>query len=95
MGLQKLKLETISALVLLILLLGVAPFVLDPFRLNLMSKYLAFAFVAMQEVFSMWTKHWQLAMGLLIVAAVLFMPGGLSAVPGRIKRALQGGSAND
>lgn len=55
----------------------------------------AFAFVAMQEVFSMWTKHWQLAMGLLIVAAVLFMPGGLSAVPGRIKRALQGGSAND
>ena len=55
----------------------------------------AFAFVAMQEVFSMWTKHWQLAMGLMIVAAVLFMPGGLSAVPGRIKRALQGGSAND
>lgn len=55
----------------------------------------AFAFVAMQEMFSMWTKHWQLAMGLLIVAAVLFMPGGLSAVPGRIKRALQGGSAND
>jgi branched-chain amino acid transport system permease protein len=55
----------------------------------------AFAFVAMQEVFSMWTKHWQLAMGLLIVAAVLFMPGGLSAVPGRIKRALQGGSAHD
>lgn len=34
-------------------------------------------------------------MGLLIVTAVLFMPGGLSAVPGRIKRALQGGSAND
>jgi branched-chain amino acid transport system permease protein len=55
----------------------------------------AFAFVAMQEVFSMWTKHWQLAMGLMIVAAVLFMPGGLSAVPGRIKRALQGGSAHD
>ena len=55
----------------------------------------AFAFVAMQEVFSMWTKHWQLVMGLLIVVAVLFMPGGLSAVPGRIKRALQGGSAND
>ncbi|MDD3329659.1 MAG: branched-chain amino acid ABC transporter permease [Zoogloea sp.] len=55
----------------------------------------AFAFVAMQEVFSMWTKHWQLAMGLMIVAAVLFMPGGLAAVPGRIKRALQGGSAHD
>ncbi len=55
----------------------------------------AFAFVAMQEVFSMCTKHWQLAMGLMIFAAVLFMPGGLSAVPGRIKRALQGGSARD
>ncbi len=55
----------------------------------------AFAFVAMQEVFSAWTKHWQLAMGLVIVAAVLFLPGGLSAIPVRIKRALQGGSAND
>ncbi len=55
----------------------------------------AFAFVAMQEVFSAWTKHWQLAMGLVIVAAVLFLPGGLSAIPARIKRALQGGSAND
>ena len=55
----------------------------------------AFAFVAMQEVFSAWTKHWQLAMGLVIVAAVLFLPGGLSAIPGRIKRALQGDSIND
>ena len=55
----------------------------------------AFAFVAMQEVFSAWTKHWQLAMGLVIVAAVLFLPGGLSAIPGRIKRALQGGSINE
>ncbi|MBX9964536.1 MAG: branched-chain amino acid ABC transporter permease [Burkholderiales bacterium] len=47
----------------------------------------AFAFVAMQEVFSGWTRHWQLLMGGVIVAAVLFLPGGLAALPGRLKRA--------
>ena len=62
MGLQKLKLETISALVLLILLLGVAPFVLDPFRLNLMSKYLAFAFVAIGVVLT-WGYGGMLSLG--------------------------------
>lgn len=55
----------------------------------------AFAFTGMQEVFASWTKYWQLVMGGAIVAAVLFMPGGLSAVPGRIKRALQGDSSNE
>ena len=55
----------------------------------------AFAFVAMQEVFGGWTKHWQLVMGGVIVAAVLFLPGGLAAIPGRIKRAINGGSAHD
>jgi len=55
----------------------------------------AFAFVAMQEVFSAWTKHWQLVMGGVIVAAVLFLPGGLSAIPGRLKRARHGDSAHD
>lgn len=50
----------------------------------------AFAFVSMQEVFSAWTKHWQLVMGGVIVAAVLFFPGGLAAIPGRIRDALQG-----
>jgi branched-chain amino acid transport system permease protein len=44
----------------------------------------------MQELFADWTKHWQLVMGGVIVAAVLFLPGGLAAVPGRIKRSLQG-----
>ena len=43
----------------------------------------AFAFVAMQEVFSAWTKHWQLIMGAVIVAAVLFLPGGIAALPAR------------
>lgn len=50
MGGQKLKLEIASAVVLFVLLLAVAPFALDPFRLNLMSKYLAFAFVAIGVV---------------------------------------------
>ena len=47
----------------------------------------AFAFVAMQEVFSGWTKHWQLIMGGVIVAAVLFLPGGFAALPARVQRA--------
>lgn len=55
----------------------------------------AFAFIAMQEIFAAWTKHWQLAMGSVIVAAVLFLPGGLAAIPGRIRAALQGESEND
>jgi branched-chain amino acid transport system permease protein len=50
----------------------------------------AFAFTAMQEAFGAWTKHWQLAMGLAIVAAVLFLPGGLSAIPAGLKRAMTG-----
>ncbi len=55
----------------------------------------AFVFTGMQEVFAGWTKHWQLVMGSVIVAAVLFLPGGLAAIPGRIKRSLQGGGSNE
>lgn len=55
----------------------------------------AFVFTGMQEVFSTWSKHWQLLMGSVIVAAVLFLPGGLAAIPGRIKRSLQGGGSNE
>ena len=55
----------------------------------------AFVFLGMQEVFAGWTKHWPLVMGCVIVAAVLFLPGGLAAIPGRIKRSLQGGGSND
>ncbi|MEN9879594.1 MAG: hypothetical protein RIQ55_240 [Pseudomonadota bacterium] len=55
----------------------------------------AFAFISMQEIFASWTKHWQLVMGGVIVAAVLFLPGGLAAIPGRIKRALQGGGNDE
>lgn len=55
----------------------------------------ALVFTGMQEAFAAWTKHWQLAMGTVIVLAVLFLPGGLGAIPARIKRALQGGGANE
>lgn len=48
----------------------------------------AFAFIGLQEMFADWTKHWQLLMGGVIVAAVLFMPGGLSAMPGRVLKKL-------
>src|SRR5574344_1635235 len=53
----------------------------------------AFAFEARREVFADLTKYWQLLMGGVIVAVVLFLPGGLAGIPGRIKRALQGGEA--
>jgi branched-chain amino acid transport system ATP-binding protein len=55
----------------------------------------AFAFTGMQEVFGSWTKHWQLVMGGVIVAACCSCPGGLAGIPGRIKRSLQGGAANE
>lgn len=55
----------------------------------------AFVFTGMQEIFGAWSKHWQLLMGGTIVAAVLFLPGGLAGIPGRIKRSLQGGGANE
>jgi branched-chain amino acid transport system permease protein len=50
----------------------------------------ALAFVGMQEVFSNLTKHWQLLMGVVIVAAVLGLPGGLARLPARIGRAVAG-----
>lgn len=40
----------------------------------------AFAFVLMQELFSSFTKHWQLIMGGVIVLLVLFLPGGLAGL---------------
>lgn len=55
----------------------------------------AFVFTGMQEGFASWSKHWQLLMGSVIVAAVLFLPGGLAAIPERIKRSLQGGGSDE
>src|SRR6266581_290489 len=51
----------------------------------------ALTFVTLQEVFSAWSRHWQLAMGAAVVLAVLFLPGGLGALPRRLQRALLGG----
>ena len=55
----------------------------------------AIAFVGMQEIFTDLTKHWQLLMGAVIVASVLFMPGGIAAVPSRIGNLIYGRNQND
>jgi branched-chain amino acid transport system permease protein len=51
----------------------------------------AFAFVALQEIFSSATKHWQLLLGGTIILLVIFLPGGLTSVVDRFKRMLVGG----
>lgn len=52
---------------------------------NLLGAILgAFSFIGLQEILSGETKHWQLWMGGVIIAAVLFLPGGLIAIPSRI-----------
>ncbi len=54
----------------------------------------AFVLVGLQELFTDWTKHWQLLMGGVIVLAVLFMPGGLAALPARIMSRFGKGTKN-
>jgi branched-chain amino acid transport system permease protein len=43
----------------------------------------ALAFTVLEEVSSSATKHWQLVMGVAILALVLFLPGGLAGVRSR------------
>ncbi|MBV8210347.1 MAG: branched-chain amino acid ABC transporter permease [Burkholderiaceae bacterium] len=43
----------------------------------------AFAFSLLQELYSALTTHWQLPLGLTIIALVLFLPGGLGRFVGR------------
>jgi len=50
----------------------------------------AFAFVALQEIYSSLTTHWQLLLGGTIVLLVVFLPGGLSSLTGRFRRTLTG-----
>lgn len=45
-----------------------------------------FAYVLLQEWFSGMTKHWQLLMGLFIIAVVLLLPQGLASLPTRLAR---------
>ncbi len=55
----------------------------------------AFAFALLQEVFQSTTVHWQLLLGGAIILLVLFVPGGLSSLPGRFRAALVGGPDDD
>jgi len=55
----------------------------------------AFAFVALQEIYSSLTTHWQLLLGATIIALVIFLPGGLASVAAKFKRTLIGGPAVD
>jgi branched-chain amino acid transport system permease protein len=50
----------------------------------------AFAFVALQEIFSSVTTHWQLLLGGAIILLVIFLPGGLASVMHRFERTLIG-----
>ena len=55
----------------------------------------AVAFVALQEIYSSITTHWQLLLGATIIALVIFLPGGLASVAGRFKRKLIGGNEDE
>ncbi len=55
----------------------------------------AFAFVALQEIYSSLTTHWQLLLGATIIALVIFLPGGLASIAGRFKRTLIGGPSDE
>ena len=55
----------------------------------------AFAFVALQEIYSSITTHWQLLLGVTIIALVIFLPGGLASIAGRFKRELMGSAGDD
>jgi branched-chain amino acid transport system permease protein len=48
----------------------------------------AFAFVLLQELFQSLTTHWQLLFGGSIIALVLFVPGGLASLSGRLRALL-------
>jgi branched-chain amino acid transport system permease protein len=50
----------------------------------------AFVFVALQEIYSSVTTHWQLLLGGTIILLVIFLPGGLASVAGLFKRTLVG-----
>ena len=55
----------------------------------------AFAFVALQELFSSVTTHWQLLLGGSIILLVIFLPGGLASVMNRFERTLIGETGDE
>jgi branched-chain amino acid transport system permease protein len=50
----------------------------------------AFVFAALQELYESVTTHWQLLLGVTIIALVIFLPGGLASVMKRFERTLIG-----
>ncbi len=54
----------------------------------------AFAFVALQEFSQGLFSHWQLFMGGFIILIVFALPGGLAAIPARVRRVLVKGKEN-
>jgi branched-chain amino acid transport system permease protein len=50
----------------------------------------AFVFVALQEIYSSVTTHWQLLLGGTIILLVIFLPGGLASIAGMFKRTVVG-----
>jgi branched-chain amino acid transport system permease protein len=55
----------------------------------------AFAFVALTELFQAMTRHWQLLLGVAIIALVIFLPGGLASIAGRLRRTLTGEAGDE
>ena len=50
----------------------------------------AFVFVALQEIFSSLTTHWQLLLGGTIILLVVFLPGGLASLGTRFRQTFIG-----
>lgn len=42
-------------------------------------------FLGLQELLSSYSRHWQLVMGIFVILYVLFLPGGLAALPERLR----------
>ena len=55
----------------------------------------AFTFIALQEFAQGLVDRWQLVMGIFIILVVFALPGGLAAIPARLRRRLVKGADND
>jgi branched-chain amino acid transport system permease protein len=51
----------------------------------------ALGFVLLEEWLSHQWEHWRIVFGVLLILAVLFLPGGLSGVPAQLSRGLRRG----
>jgi branched-chain amino acid transport system permease protein len=55
----------------------------------------AFVFALLEQVFEALTVHWQLLLGATIILLVLFLPGGLGDLVGRLGRRPDAGPVDD